>query len=298
MAKALDLEKRFRVAGEGFRLADQDPSGTVGLDKTRAADVRGADLESLKELQKRLYAEHRRALLVVLQGMDASGKDGAIAHVMAGVNPQGVHVTSFKRPSHLESGHDWLWRHAAALPERGDVGVFNRSHYEEVVTVRVHPELLAAEGLDDDRPPDDAFWQRRFDTITAWERHLVSSGTRVVKFFLHISKGEQRKRLLDRASDPAKQWKFLPEDVAERAYWDEYQAAYETALRATSDDETPWYAIPADHKWFARTAVANIIVRHLERMDPRFPEVDERARRAALEILLAEEQESPTGSRA
>ncbi|HEX8855019.1 MAG TPA: PPK2 family polyphosphate kinase [Thermoleophilaceae bacterium] len=289
MAKALDLEEQFRVAGEEFRLADQDPNHTAGLDKPRAADMRNADLESLKELQKRLYAEHRQALLVVLQGMDASGKDGAIAHVMAGVNPQGVHVTSFKRPSQVESGHDWLWRHVVALPERGDIGVFNRSHYEEVVTVRVHPEYLAPGAVHDVEPPDDAFWQRRFDAITSWERHLVSSGTRVVKFFLHVSKKEQRKRLLDRASDPDKQWKFLPEDVAERAYWDDYQAAYQDALRATSGDEAPWYAIPADHKWFARTAVANIIVRHLEQMDPRFPEVDEHARRTALEVLLEED---------
>jgi PPK2 family polyphosphate:nucleotide phosphotransferase len=225
--------------------------------------------------------------------MDASGKDGAIAHVMAGVNPQGVRVTSFGRPDSLELAHDWLWRHVRALPERGRLGIFNRSHYEEVVTVRVHPEHLAGERMDPGSARDSAFWDRRFEAIVGWERHLVSCGTRVVKFFLHVSETEQRKRLLARATDPEKQWKFSPADVAERTHWEAFQAAYETALRATSTTEAPWYAVPADHKWLARTAIARIVVRHLHEMDPRFPEPDAETRRAAAaaaDTLLAEER--------
>jgi PPK2 family polyphosphate:nucleotide phosphotransferase len=252
----------------------------------------------LSRLQKRLYAEQRQALLIVLQGMDASGKDGAIAHVMAGVNPQGVRVTSFGPPDPLELAHDWLWRHVRALPERGRLGIFNRSHYEEVVTVRVHPEYLAGEGVDPASSPDGAFWERRFDAIVGWEQHLVKCGTRVVKLFLHVSETEQRRRLLARATDPEKQWKFSPADVAERTHWDAYQAAYEAALRATSTDEAPWYAVPADHKWLARTAIARIVVRHLGEMDPRFPEPDEETLRAAAEAadaLLVEERGGANG---
>jgi PPK2 family polyphosphate:nucleotide phosphotransferase len=279
------------VDGKSFRLADRDPADTAGLDKPRARELRAADLDQLGEFQERLYAERRQALLIVLQGMDASGKDGVIAHVMAGVNPQGVRVTTFKHPSCLQLAHDWLWRHVLALPERGELGIFNRSHYEEVVAVRVHPELLTAEALDPDRARDSAFWERRFESIVAWERHLVSCGTRVVKFFLHVSEAEQRKRLLERATDPRRQWKFSPQDVAERTHWDAFQAAYEAALRATSTGEAPWYAVPADHKWLTRTAIARIAVRHLRDMDPRFPEPDDETRRAvgeAAEALRAE----------
>jgi PPK2 family polyphosphate:nucleotide phosphotransferase len=219
--------------------------------------------------------------------MDASGKDGVIAHVMAGVNPQAVRVTAFKPPNSLELAHDWLWRHVLALPERGELGIFNRSHYEEVVVVRVHPELLTAEAVDPARARDSAFWERRFEAIVSWERHLASCGTRVVKFFLHVSEAEQRKRLLERATNPRKQWKFSPQDVAERTHWDAFQAAYEAALRATSTGEAPWYAVPADHKWLARTAIARIVVRHLRDMDPRFPEPDSETRRAAAEAAGA-----------
>ncbi len=229
--------------------------------------------------------------------MDASGKDGVISHVVAGVNPQGVRVASFRRPDSLELAHDWLWRHALALPERGLIGIFNRSHYEEVVTVRVHPGQLAGEAVEPARASDDAFWERRFEAIVGWERHLVSCGTRVVKFFLHVSEEEQRKRLLARVTDPEKQWKFSPEDVADRARWEAFQAAYETALRATSTGEAPWYAVPADHKWLSRTAIARIVVNHLECMDPRFPEPDEETRRAAAEAVEALRAEDRDASR-
>jgi PPK2 family polyphosphate:nucleotide phosphotransferase len=275
----MDLEDRFRVRREGFALARCDTGDTAGLDKASSARRRAEDLERLDELQERLYAEGERALLVVFQAMDAAGKDSTIEHVMGGLNPQGVHVTSFKQPTRIELAHDWLWRHQLALPARGQIGIFNRSHYEEVLVVRVHPEYL----------PGPVSWTERFDAITGWERHLERSGTRVVKFFLHVSKEEQRKRFLDRAKDPAKRWKFSPADVEERARWDDYQAAYEAALKATSTEDAPWYVIPADHKWFIRTAVAAILVHHLEAMDPRFPQPsDPDAVRAAVEKLEAE----------
>ena len=223
--------------------------------------------------------------------MDASGKDGAIAHVMSGVNPLAVRATAFKAPSESELAHDWLWRHGAVLPERGHIGIFNRSHYEEVVVVRVHPEQLAAEGADGAHARDERFWHARLDAIAAWERHLGACGTRVIKLFLNISKDEQRERLLARARDPEKLWKFSPDDVAQRAYWDDYQRAYEAALLATSTADAPWYVIPADHKWFARAAVGQVVVRHLEQMDPQPPQLDEEQRRAALEALRVLEAE-------
>jgi PPK2 family polyphosphate:nucleotide phosphotransferase len=264
-----------------LRLADHDPADKAGLDRERARVLREADIERLGSLQTRLYAEQRRSLLLVLQGIDAAGKDGTIAHVMNGVTPLGVRATAFKAPAPDELAHDWLWRCVRALPERGLIGIFDRSHYEEVTTVRVHPRYLAAQGIDPACARDERFWTARLETIAAWERHLVACETRVVKFFLHISREEQRKRLLARAHDPEKQWKFSPDDVAERQHWDAYQMTYEAAIRATSTRAAPWYAIPADHKWLTRTAVAQIVVQHLELMDPRRPEPDEAQRRAA-----------------
>jgi PPK2 family polyphosphate:nucleotide phosphotransferase len=276
-----DLESRYRVSPGRFRLADHDPADTAGLDRERSRKLRAADVVRLRSLQERLYAEQRQSLLVVLQGLDASGKDGTIKHVMRCVNPLGVQARAFTRPSPPELAHDWLWRCVLALPERGHIGIFNRSHYEEVTAVRVHEEYLAAELVDPERGRDERFWQARYKTIVAWERHLAACDTRVVKFFLHISREEQRKRLLARAHDPEKQWKFRPDDVAERQHWDAYQMTYEAAIRATSTRAAPWYAIPADHKWLTRTAVAQIVVQHLELMDPRRPEPDEAQRRAA-----------------
>jgi PPK2 family polyphosphate:nucleotide phosphotransferase len=289
---APDLVSRYRVSPGRFELADHDPADTAGLDRECARTLLAADVERLRSLQERLFAEQRRSLLVVLQGLDTSGKDGTVSHVMAGVSPLGVRATAFKRPSETELGHDWLWRCVLALPERGRIGVFNRSHYEEVTAVRVHPEYLAAEHVDPERGRDERFWEARCRTIVAWEDHLVSCDTHVVKFFLHISRDEQRRRLLARASEPKKQWKFSAEDVAERARWDAYQGAYEAAVRATSTSAAPWYAIPADHKWMARAAVAQIVVHHLEVMDPRRPEPDEAQRHAAaaaVRLLLDED---------
>ncbi len=266
-----DLERRLRVPEHGFRLSERDSADCAGLKKKEAKKLRAEDLARLTDLQDRLYAENRRSLLVVLQGLDASGKDGTVKHVMSGVNPQGVNVTSFKEPSRIELAHDFLWRAQLALPARGQIGVFNRSHYEEVLVVRIHPALLEAEGADRSRAQDPQFWQHRLESIASWERHLSRSGTRTIKFFLHISKEEQLKRFQARVEQSEKNWKFSASDLREHAYWDAYQAAYEAALKATSTREEPWYVIPADNKWFLRTAVATIIVAHLTEMNPRYP---------------------------
>jgi PPK2 family polyphosphate:nucleotide phosphotransferase len=275
----LDFEKRFRVPKRGFRLADRDPADHAGLTKAQARAQRAVDMKHLAELQEGLYAEGTRALLVVLQGLDASGKDGTIKHVMSGLNPQGVSVTSFKQPSALELAHDFLWRTGLALPARGHIGVFNRSHYEEVLVVRVHPELLANEAIDPARGEDPSLWEERFQDIASWERHLTRAGTQVLKFFLHVSKAEQRRRFLSRVERPEKNWKFSPADLREHQYWEAYQHAYDAALRATSTPQEPWYVIPADHKWFLRTAVGAIIVQHLSDLDPRYPAPSREERR-------------------
>ena len=290
MTEIVDFEQRFRVADRAFSLADRDPADHAGLTKEQAAERQAADVERLAELQDRLYAEGRRALLVVLQGLDASGKDGTVKHVMSGVNPQGVAVTSFKQPTAAELAHDFLWRTQLALPARGEIGVFNRSHYEDVLVVRVHPELLAGGGVDPVRAQDPTFWEERFEDIATWERHLTRSGTRIVKFFLHVSKREQRKRFLARIEQPEKSWKLSAADLHEHGYWEAYQQPYEAALRATSTRRAPWYVIPADHKWFLRTAVAAVIVHHLSAMDPQYPEPPEEGpeMRAAIESLRAE----------
>ena len=287
----MDYEQRFRVRPDGFKLAEYDAGDTAGIDKEASAGRRAEDIERLEALQERLYAEGRRALLVVFQAMDAAGKDGTIGHVMSGLNPQGVRVTSFKQPTRTELAHDWLWRCQLALPARGEIGIFNRSHYEEVVAVRVHPEYLAAQAIDPERAARSSFWTQRYEAIAAWESHLERSGVRVVKFFLHVSRKEQRKRLLARAAEADKNWKFSPADVAERARWDDYQGAFQAALRATSTKHAPWYVIPADHKWFMRTAVAAILAHHLEAMDPRFPTLSSDARAAMQEAVAALEAE-------
>ena len=283
----MDFEQRFRVPDHGFRLADRDPADHAGFTKEQARQRRAADVERLAELQDRLYAEGRRTLLVVLQGLDASGKDGTIKHVMSGVNPQGVAVTAFKQPSAVELAHDFLWRTQIALPARGRIGVFNRSHHEDVLVVRVHPELLADEALDPARAQDPKFWEKRFEDIATWERHLTRSGTRVVKLFLHVSKAEQRRRFLARVEQPEKYWKFSSADLREHQYWEAYQHAYQAALSATSTRKAPWYVIPADHKWFLRTAVAAVIVQHLSDMDPQYPTPSEQQRREMREAVAS-----------
>jgi len=254
--------------GHTVRLADCNPRATSLLKKkSDARDLLASDLTRLSELQDVFAAARSHALLIVLQGMDSAGKDSAVKHVMSGVNPQGVDVYSFKTPSDEEVAHDFLWRTSRVLPERGRIGIFNRSHYEEVIVVRVHEELLARESV----TPGPGIWAERFEDINAFERHLTRNGTLVLKFFLHLSKDEQGKRLLKRLDDPKKNWKFSESDMRERRYWDDYQRAYEEMLSATSTDAAPWYVIPADRKWFVRAAIANVVVAKLDALGLQYP---------------------------
>lgn len=258
---------------------DFDPAHKAGFaDQMDAAEITQHAVQSLAKLQDRLAAQRTHAVLVVLQGMDASGKDGLIKHVMSGLNPQGVEVHAFKVPTDEELLHDYLWRHQKALPERGQIGIFNRSHYEEVLTVRVHPSLLAREQLP--AGSRTGLWRQRFQEINAWERHLVDNGTRLVKLFLNLSREEQRRRLLARIDDPDKNWKFSSADLKERESWREYQRAYAALLSNTSTQWAPWHVIPADHKWFARLAAAGVLVDALKAIDPQYPKVDDAQRQA------------------
>jgi PPK2 family polyphosphate:nucleotide phosphotransferase len=284
------LIKQFRVDHrDHFRFASVDPTCTGGLDldKEAANGMLTRDIEQLAKLQERLYAQHQWALLVVLQGIDTAGKDGVIKHVMSGVNPQGCEVHAFKAPSTDELDHDFLWHAAIRLPARGDIGIFNRSYYEEVVVVRVHPEMLAREKLPAKLIGKD-IWTERFEDIHAFERHLARNGTVVLKFFLHISKDEQRRRLLARLDDPTKQWKFSMDDIAERKLWNEYMDAYEAAIRSTSSREAPWYVVPADHKWFARLIVARAMLEALENLDLHYPKIEGAALRKVRASLEAD----------
>lgn len=295
-----DLIKRFRVEpGKKFRLKDHDTGwaqtkelAEAGKDKVRerAQEVLEENLADLAEAQQVLYADDRYSLLIVLQAMDAAGKDGTIRHVMSGVNPQGCQVFSFKKPSDEELDHNFLWRYMRCLPERGRIGIFNRSYYEDVLVVKVHPEVLEKQKLPDGKR-GKSFWAARYDDINAFERHLVRNGTVVLKFFLHVSKDEQKKRFLERLERPEKHWKFSAADLAERGFWDDYVDAYEDAIAATSTEWAPWYVIPADHKWVTRTVVADIITRTLKDLDLRFPELtdEQRTRLAEARRKLEEE---------
>ena len=265
--------------GTKLRLADHDPGFTGEFtDKKDARAKLKKDVERLAKYQELLYVQNSWAVLVILQGMDGSGKDGVIKHVMSGLDPQGTQVTSFKRPSGEELDHDYLWRSSIALPARGNIGIFNRSYYEEVVVVRVHPDLLGAQRLPR-RPTGAKLWAERFEDINAFERYLTRNGIVVLKFFLHISKQEQKKRLLERIDRPDKQWKFSAGDTTQRAYWGEYEAAYEEAISRTSTTHAPWYVVPADHKWFTRAVVADTIVRRLKSLRLAYPTPDEDAKR-------------------
>jgi PPK2 family polyphosphate:nucleotide phosphotransferase len=269
------LLKQNRVdTPDKFRIASFDPADTGGLDwKGKQAKAQLAEnLELLADLQKRLYADGHWAVLIVLQGMDTAGKDGIISHVMSGLNPQGCEVRAFKVPSAEELAHDFLWRSALRLPERGRIGIFNRSHYEEVLVVRVHPDLLERQKLPK-AVRGKEFWNDRFSDICAFERHLARNGTLVLKFFLHISKEEQRERLLARLDEPDKRWKFSAGDLVERALWDKYMAAYEEMIQATSRPEAPWYVVPADHKSFARLFVSAALVEALQGLDLQYPKI-------------------------
>ena len=273
------LIKRIRVdKPKSFRLANCDPSDGNGIDfdKQTARQRLDGDVARLADLQERLFAQDRWAVLIVLQGMDASGKDGVVKHVMAGVNPQGCDVHSFKAPTAEELDHGFLWRAVRRLPDRGRIGIFNRSYYEEMLITRVHPDILARQRLPA-RLVDKHIWQRRFDDICAFERGLCHEGMLVLKFFLHISKEEQRRRLLDRVKEPAKRWKFSMDDIAERARWDDYMAAYQEMVRATSHAAAPWHVVPSDHKPLARLLVARVVVEALDRLDLAFPTVTGKA---------------------
>jgi PPK2 family polyphosphate:nucleotide phosphotransferase len=272
--KTIDRDALLIKPGQVVRLGDLDP-GVTGEFKTKfsARQKLRSDLKRLAELQEMFFADGRRSLLLIFEGMDAAGKDGAVAHVMSGVDPQGVDVHSFKTPSTEELAHDFLWRSVEALPARGRIGIFNRSYYEELSIVRVHPAVLDHEGLPPEAMTPD-IWKDRFEDIVAFERHLARNGTIVLKFFLHLSKEEQRKRLLKRIDTPDKNWKLSESDIQERAYWDSYQTAYEEILANSSTDFAPWYVIPADHKWFGRTAIADIIVARLEALYLSYPKVD------------------------
>lgn len=280
--EARKLAKPFRVTDGGrFRWKDFDPGDTRDLDDGDKPAVREAladSIEALAGLQDRLYAQDRWAVLLVFQAMDAAGKDSAIKHVMSGLNPQGCQVFSFKAPSAEELDHDYLWRCVRCLPERGRIGIFNRSYYEETLVVRVHPEWLEGQKLPPSRVGKD-LWDDRFQDIRALERHLDRNGTAVCKFFLNVSKDEQRHRFLERIDNPAKHWKFSSADVAERAHWDAYMDAYEDTIRQTATERAPWYVVPADHKWFTRLVVAGAVVETLASLDPRYPEPDARQRK-------------------
>jgi PPK2 family polyphosphate:nucleotide phosphotransferase len=279
-----DLVKRYRIEnGGGFKLADFDPDDRGGLDKDAARALLADGAVRLGKLQERLYAEHRWAVLVVLQGLDAAGKDGVIEHVMSGVNPQGCEVHPFKAPSQLELDHDFLWRAAVVLPRRGHIGIFNRSYYEEVLVVRVHKDLLEHQGLPPKLITKD-IWTERYEDINAFERHLARSGTLPLKFFLHVSKKEQQKRLLERIDDPAKQWKFNAGDIGERKLWDQYAAAYQDMIRATATEDAPWHVVPADHKWFTRLVIAAAIIERIEAINPKFPTLSEEQVRALASV--------------
>jgi PPK2 family polyphosphate:nucleotide phosphotransferase len=285
--------------GTKVRLKDHDPGWadtkelrTLGKEKAkrRAIELLERNRQELGEEQSLLYAAGGYAVLIVLQGMDGSGKDGTISHVMSGVNPQGCQVAAFKRPSTEELEHDFLWRCEKALPARGRIGIFNRSYYEEVIVVRVHPELLDAQKL----PPgerDKRFWETRYESINAFEHHLVRNGTIVLKFFLHLSKHEQKRRFLERLDDPAKNWKFSAADLAERGFWKDYMDAYEAALSATSTRWAPWYIVPADQKWVAHTIVADILVSTIRTLDLRYPKPSHADRRALAEARRRLEHE-------
>jgi len=276
---ASELAAPFRISkGKNFRLKDVDPEDTLDFtkdaDKSRSKEVLAAGVTALAELQDKLYAQDKWAVLLVFQAMDAAGKDGAIKHVLSGINPQGCQVYSFKSPSSDDLDHDYLWRCMKCLPNRGHIGIFNRSYYEEVLVVRVHPEFLAKQKM----PPrlvDKNIWEERFEDIRNFEQYLSRNGVVVRKFFLHVSKKEQKRRFLERIDDPLKNWKFSSNDANERDYWDDYMEAYEEMIQQTATKDAPWYVVPADNKWFTRVVVAAAVIETLASLDLAYPKVDD-----------------------
>ena len=293
MSKIGKLVQPYRVTSEkGFRLGDHDPRDTAGLreEKKKARELLAQGVEKLAELQDMLYAQDRWSVLLIFQAMDAAGKDGTIKHVMSGVNPQGCQVYSFKSPSAEELDHDFLWRTSKTLPEQGRIGIFNRSYYEEVLVVRVHPELLAKEKI----PPrlvTKRIWKERFESIADLEKHLTRNGMVILKFFLNVSRREQKRRFLERLDQPDKNWKFSEADARERQRWKQYMTCYEDAIRRTATPWAPWYVIPADNKWFTRLVVAGAIIDAMEGLHLRYPAVDDSKKKelaAARRILSSE----------
>ena len=276
---ARELARPFRISkGKNFRLKDADPDDTLEFtkeaDKPKAKQALAMGVTALAELQDQLYAQDKWAVLLIFQAMDAAGKDGAIKHVMSGVNPQGCQVNSFKSPSAEDLDHDYLWRCMKHLPNRGQIGIFNRSYYEEVLVVRVHPEFLAKQKM----PPKlvgKKIWEERFEDIRNFEQYLARNGVVVRKFFLHVSKKEQKRRFLERIDDPLKNWKFSSNDANERDFWDDYMEAYEQMIQETATKEAPWYVVPADNKWFTRVVVAGAVIETLASLDLAYPKVDE-----------------------
>jgi PPK2 family polyphosphate:nucleotide phosphotransferase len=276
---ASELARPFRISkGKNFRLKDVDPDDTLEFtkeaDKPRAKEALAMGVTALAELQEQLYAQDKWAVLLIFQAMDAAGKDGAIKHVMSGVNPQGCQVNSFKSPSAEDLDHDYLWRCMKHLPNRGQIGIFNRSYYEEVLVVRIHPEFLAKQKM----PPKlvgKKIWEERFEDIRNFEQYLARNGVVVRKFFLHVSKKEQKRRFLERIDDPLKNWKFSSNDANERDFWDDYMEAYEQMIQETATKDAPWYVVPADNKWFTRVVVAAAVIETLASLDLAYPKVDE-----------------------
>ena len=281
----------FRFDGSGeFHLKSHKTDERGGLDKDKAEKILDANRKRLNDFQEKLYAQDRWSLLLIFQGMDAAGKDSTIKNIFDGVNPQGCEVHSFKQPSVNELDHDFMWRHVVALPQRGRIGIFNRSYYEECLVVRVHQEILAKQKLPA-RLVTKNIWRERFEDISAFERYLARNGTVILKFFLNVSKAEQRERFLDRLDQPAKNWKFSMGDITERALWARYQAAYQEVIRHTSTALAPWHVVPADHKWFARVVIGSTIVSTLDRLDLKFPKADKASLeefKQVREALLAE----------
>jgi PPK2 family polyphosphate:nucleotide phosphotransferase len=289
--QAARLAEPFCVTkGEKFRLKDCDPSDTTGVkNKEQAQEILDGRVGVLNRLQEKLYAQDRWAVLIVLQALDAAGKDGVVKHVMSGVNPQGCEVSSFKAPSSEELDHDYLWRTHKCVPARGKIGIFNRSYYEEVLVVRVHPPLLRVEKLPDSLITKH-IWDERYDDINAFEEYLTRNGVVIRKFFLHVSKKEQKKRFLERLDDPKKNWKFSMADVTERGFWKDYQEAYEEMIQRTATKHAPWFVVPADNKWFTQLIVASAIIQALDELHLSFPEVDKSKKKeleAVRESLLA-----------
>jgi PPK2 family polyphosphate:nucleotide phosphotransferase len=291
------IDKLRVTPGKRLRLKDHDSGWAVtkevkdlGKDevKKRSKEILQTTLGELATAQQLLYADDRYAVLIVLQAMDAAGKDGTIKHVMSGVNPQGCQVFSFKKPSAEELDHNFLWRYMRCLPERGRIGIFNRSYYEDVLVVKVHPELLSHLPGD---AKDKSFWESRYEDIKSFERHLSRNGTVILKFFLNVSKKEQKRRFLERLDTPEKNWKFSAADLAERAFWGDYMQAYEDALSATSTDWAPWYVVPADHKWVTRAVVADILTSTIEGLELRYPEVSDQQRKALAQAKRTLESE-------